>query len=173
MGRKEHPARPRDQRKKRKRTNVLPSLELFSGECFFATSASTRPEEVAAYMDDMAAFFGAKGYNRLVVFLDRNTAHQKKVAGLLEKALGERKAVTEVEFHHFPAYSPKLNVFEYAIHLIRLKVLNHADAQKDLRQFVGEIKVTCRKLLSTKQIVNILEHFEGLVKSNNLSPERE
>lgn len=95
------------------------------------------------------------------------------MVGLLEKALDQRKAAIEMEFHHFPAYSPKLNVVEYAIHLVRLKVLHHADAKKNLEQFVGEIEDTCKELLSAEQVINILEHIEELVKSNNLSPERE
>ncbi len=38
----------------------------------------------------------------------------------------------KVKFHLMAPYSPKLNLVEYAIHLIRQKVLHHADCKTSL-----------------------------------------
>lgn len=79
-------------------------------------------------------------------------------------------------FHHFAPYSPKLNVVEYAIHLIRLKILHHADYKTPLHQFQNLIQELCdhHKILNPQQIVNILCHIENLVPKNQIfSPERE
>lgn len=82
----------------------------------------------------------------------------------------------KVRFHLMAAYSPKLNLVEYAIHLIRQQVLHHADCQKSLCHFEAAIQQIChnQKLLSKEQIVNLLEHIESLVlQFANQSPKRE
>lgn len=73
----------------------------------------------------------------------------------------------EVKFHLMPAYSPKLNLVEYAIHLIRQKVLHHADCKTSLTEFESYIKRLCEqgKVLTKEQIINILEHIESLVSN--------
>ncbi len=82
----------------------------------------------------------------------------------------------QVDFHLMAAYSPKLNLVEYAIHLIRQKVLHHADSKMTLAQFEAAIEQACRngQLLSKDQIINLLEHIESLVlQYPNQSPKRE
>lgn len=63
------------------------------------------------------------------------------------------------------AYSPKLNLVEYVIHLIRQKVLHHADHKVNLEEFENKIKDCCKKqkIIDKEQIINILEHIETLV----------
>jgi hypothetical protein len=83
---------------------------------------------------------------------------------------------TQVRFHLMPAYSPKLNIVEYAIHLIRLRVLHHADCRASLAEFQERVKAACENgaILSKEQIINILGYIESLVpQSAPLSPERE
>lgn len=71
----------------------------------------------------------------------------------------------EVRFHLMAPYSPALNLVEYAIHLIRLRVLHHADCKRSLTDFETLVKELCdnQKVLTKDQIVNILEHIESLV----------
>lgn len=75
------------------------------------------------------------------------------------------KMTIKVSFHLMAAYSPKLNLVEYAIHLIRQKVLHHADCKNSLSQFQSYINELCdnQKILNKEQIVNILEHIESLI----------
>ena len=70
-----------------------------------------------------------------------------------------------VKFHLMAPYSPKLNLVEYAIHLIRQKVLHHADCKTSLAQFESYVKELCenQNLLSKEQIINILTHIENLI----------
>jgi hypothetical protein len=51
----------------------------------------------------------------------------------------------KVNFHLMAPYSPKLNLVEYAIHLIRQKVLHHADCKTSLTQFESYVKELCSK----------------------------
>lgn len=71
----------------------------------------------------------------------------------------------QVKFHLMAPYSPALNLVEYAIHLIRVKALHHADCKKSLPEFETYIKELCddQKILTKEQIINILEHIESLV----------
>lgn len=81
-----------------------------------------------------------------------------------------------VRLHLMPAYSLRINPVEYAIHLIRLKALHHADCKDSLSEFQRYVKDLCasRKILSKEQIINLLGHIEELIlKFVNLSPKRE
>ena len=68
-------------------------------------------------------------------------------------------------FHLMAAYSPKLNLVEYAIHLIRQKVLHHADHQLGLLEFETHIRALCDtgNIMNKEQIINTLEHIESLI----------
>ena len=104
-----------------------------------------------------------KGIEKLDIFLDRNSTHKTKMQTIFT-SLTENMAI-KTTFHLMAAYSPKLNLVEYAIHLVRQKVLHHADCKTDLIQFESYIKELCdnQKILSKEQIINILEHIETLV----------
>jgi hypothetical protein len=62
-------------------------------------------------------------------------------------------------------YAPKLNLVEYAIHLIRQKVLHHADSKKSIMDFENAVKELCniKKVINKNQIINILNHIEQLI----------
>lgn len=111
---------------------------------------------MAQYFTEVAQQCQDQGYQRLDVFLDRNPTHKAKMQQLFAQAtIGLN---IQVRFHLLPAYSPKLNLVEYAIHLIRQKVLHHADYKTTLSQFESHVKELCnnQKLLSKDQIMNIL-----------------
>lgn len=119
--------------------------------------------QVTQYLADLAAQCQAQGYNRLEVFLDRSTTHLGKMQNAFA-ALTQEMGI-EVSFHLMAPYSPTLNLVEYAIHLIRLKVLHHADCKRSVTEFKTLVKELCdnQKVLTKEQIVNILEHIESLV----------
>ena len=118
---------------------------------------------MADYLADLAAHCQAQGYNRLEVYLDRSTTHLGKMQNAFAALTKDMEI--EVGFHLMAPYSPTLNLVEYAIHLIRLKVLHHADCKRSLAEFETLVKELCdnRKVLTKEQIVNILEHIESLV----------
>lgn len=89
---------------------------------------------------------------------------------LYEQLALDRGLEVQMNFHLMAAYSPKLNLVEYAIHLIRQKLLHHADCKKDLEQFVSDVKELCEadeKLLTKEQIIKTLDYIKGLLYQNS------
>ena len=122
-----------------------------------------KSQQIAEYFADLATQYQARGYDKLDVFLDRNTAHKAKMQNIYASLTAQLQI--QVNFHLMAPYSPALNLVEYAIHLIRVKALHHADCKKSLPEFETYIKELCddQKILTKEQIVNILQHIESLV----------
>ena len=101
MGRKEHAACPRNERKKSERLNGLLAVDVLSAECFFSALAQTNAQTVAEYMADLARHYESLGYVKLRVFLDRNSTHLVKMRTHYESLSAGLGLV--LEFVHFPA----------------------------------------------------------------------
>jgi len=71
----------------------------------------------------------------------------------------------EVTFHYFPNYTPKLNIVEYLIHLIRQKWLHHADYKQRLETVEKKLAdhLHQRVFLPKENIINLLQHIQDLV----------
>lgn len=136
---------------------------MFTAEFCFRASPVAKSQQIAQYFADLATLYQAQGYDRLDVFLDRNSAHKAKMQAIFASLTTQLQI--QVKFHLMAPYSPALNLVEYAIHLIRVKVLHHADCKKSLPEFETYIKELCddQKILTKEQIINILEHIESLV----------
>lgn len=136
---------------------------MFTAEFCFQASPVARSQQIAQYFADLATQYQTRGYDRLDVFLDRNTAHKAKMQNIYASLTAHLQI--QVKFHLMAPYSPALNLVEYAIHLIRVKVLHHADCKKSLPEFEASIKELCddQKILTKEQIINILEYIESLV----------
>ena len=141
------------------------AIELFTAECFFQASKKANSETIALYFADLARLLQAKGFEKLDVFLDQNSTHKNKMQGLFKDLTAE--LTIKVRFHFIAAYSPKLNLVEYAIHLIRQKVLHHADCKKSLKDFEKYIESLCenQKIMTKQNIINVLCHIEELVSN--------
>lgn len=139
------------------------TIDILSADCFFQAKKHAKSEEIAQYFADLASNYQQNGFEQVDVFLDRNTTHKAKMQGLFANLTVN--LTIKVVFHLMAPYSPKLNLVEYAIHLIRQKVLHHADCKNSLAQFESYVKELCdnQKVLSKKQIINILAHIESLV----------
>lgn len=126
-------------------------------------SKRAKSEDIAHYFAHLAAHYQANGFEKLDIFLDRNSTHKAKMQALFNEST--TNFTIKTTFHLMAAYSPKLNLVEYAIHLIRQKVLHHASCKSSLAQFESNIKEICenQKLLNKEQIINILEHIESLI----------
>lgn len=138
-------------------------MDLFTAEFFFRASPVAKSQQIAEYFADLATRYQAQGYDRLDVFLDRNTTHKTKMQTVYASLTAELHI--QVKFHLMAPYSPALNLVEYAIHLIRVKALHHADWKKSLPEFEAHIKELCddQKILTKEKIINILVHIESLV----------
>jgi transposase len=119
--------------------------------------------EIAQYFADLSIDYEAKGFKKLHVFFDGNPTHKYKMKTLFAELMQDK--LIDVQFHFIAPYSPKLNLVEYAIHLIRLKVLHHADCKISLKEFVLKVKELCddQKILTKDQIINILEKIDSFV----------
>jgi len=121
-------------------------------------------------MADLAEHLQNRGFRKIELFLDRNSTHKSGMWKLYEQLAEDRGLEAQMNFHLMAAYSPKLNLVEYAIHLIRQKLFHHADCKKDLEEFVSDVKELCEadeKLLTKEQIINTLDHIKGLLYENS------
>lgn len=138
-------------------------MELFSGECFFQARQQAKTEQVAEYFSELAAYLHQQGYQHAHFFLDNNTTHQAAMRSIFQQQTSQLPL--QVTFHYFSTYSPKLNIVEYYIHLIRQKWLHHADyllrldtVEKKLVQYLHR-----QVFLPQENLINILQHIQNLV----------
>ncbi|CAN5859789.1 hypothetical protein BH24BAC1_BH24BAC1_41010 [soil metagenome] len=108
----------------------------------------------------------AQGYTRAHFLLDNNTTHKARMQSLFQHKSGHLPL--EASFPYFPKYSPKLNVVEYLIHLIRLKWLHHADFGQRLEAVEKKLvdRLHQRVFLPAAKIANILQHIQELILKN-------
>jgi transposase len=145
-----------------------------TADCYFQANKVAKTPQIAQYFADLATICTQKGIKRMEVFLDQNPTHKNKMKHYCAELT--QHLDIKIYFHFIAAYSPKLNLVEYAIHLIRQKVLHHADYKKTLDDFEIQIKQLCdnQKILNKEQIINILEHIENITpKNTNITPKRE
>lgn len=134
-----------------------------TAECYFQALKKAKAENVAQYFADLAKHFEDKGYTQAHIFFDRNPTHKNKMQTIYAGLTQDFKI--KMHFHLMAAYSPQLNLVEYVIHMVRQKILHHADHKKSLSEFEKIIKELCesKTLISEEQICNILVHIENLV----------
>jgi len=158
----------------RRRVNGMLAIDILSAEEYLWVNSHAQSDDVARYMAHLAADSLQEGYHKLEVVLDHNTTHKEKMKRIFKQEclqLGIDNKI-EVIFSYLPVYSPKLNIAEYAIHLLRQRCLHHRPygmTLEEIQQVLGE-ELASRTILSQKQIANLLHHIENLVdKSINLT----
>lgn len=105
----------------------------------------------------------AAGFSKAHIFLDNNPTHKQKMQDFFRtKAKGLE---IQVVFAYLPRYSPKLNLVEYLIHLVRQKCLHHADHKRDLKQVEKQLVELLhhKQFVPQYQLINILQHIQNLV----------
>lgn len=144
------------------------SINVESGEEYLWLSSHAQSDDVARYMAHLTLEMDRQGVERVEIMLDNNTTHKQKMQQLyaeeVEK-LGQehkRQIRTQLVFTFLPAYSPKLNLVEYAIRLLRLRCLHHRPFNMKMHQMEERIQreLQKQKLLTPQQILNILQHIE-------------
>lgn len=148
-----------------------------SGQEYLWLSSHAQSDDVARYMAHLTLEMDKLGVERLEIVLDQNTTHQQKMQQLCQEEITElsrqqkRKIKTELVFTYLPAYSPKLNVVEYAIHLLRQRCLHHRPYNMKMEQIEQLLtkELSTKQLLSSLQIMNILQYIEDQILCANLS----
>ena len=128
----------------RNKLNGFLCVDALSGEEFFRLSAGSKTEDVSQYLAELSWESAQLGYTYLCIILDNNPTHKRKMEEQLGLKLEEMEIAQKitVELLYTPAYSPKLNLVEYVIHLLRLRFLHHlplgitlADIECKLKKF--------------------------------------
>lgn len=160
------PEVPSDERTRNKLNGLL-GVDAQSGEEYFRLRSKAKTEEVSEYLAELCLDCVELGYTRLCIVLDNNPTHklkmQKQLAVHLEQ-MGLAPSI-EVEYLYLPSYSPKLNLVEYVIHLLRLRFLHHlpigttlAQIEQQLNQFLDS-----QQFLSPEQVQKTLNFIFSLV----------
>lgn len=148
-----------------------------SGQEYLWLSSHAQADDVASYMAHLTLEMDKLGVEQVEIVLDQNTTHKQKMQQryqeeLAQLSLLERKQIkTKVVFNYLPAYSPKLNLVEYAIHLLRQRCLHHRPYNMKMEQIEQRLteELAKKQLLSSLQIINILQYMEDLKNCTNLS----
>lgn len=151
----------------RKRANGLLSIDVLTGKEYLWLTSHAQSDDVARYMAHLAVDMTKEGMEQVEILLDRNTTHQRKMQALFKQEvhkLGLDKQI-KVIFTYLPAYSPKLNLVEYAIHLLRQDCLHHRPYGMKLVEIEQKLEQHLAKgaILTAQQVINILQHIEDLV----------
>lgn len=157
--------------KSRKRLNGMLSIDVESGQEYLWLSSHAQSDDVARHMAYLALEMDRQGVERVEILLDSNTTHKQKMQELYQQEVeqlskGNGKEIkTELVFTFLPAYSPKLNLVEYATHLLRLRCLHHRPYNMKMEEIEERIQreLLKQKLLTPQQIINILQHIEDEV----------
>jgi transposase len=160
------PEVPSDEKKKRDKTNGFLSVNAVSGEEFLVLHEDAKSENVASYFLLLCFKMLSLGYAHLIVFLDNNSTHKEKMIKMLNKLLSIFGIADQIkiEFIYTPSYSPKLNLAEYLIHQLRLRLLHHMPIGSTIDSITEKIEnfFENNQLQSPEQIHNTMQHIYGL-----------
>jgi transposase len=145
----------------------LLGVDALRGEEFFRLSPGSKTEDVSEYLVELCLDCVELGYTKLCIILDNNPTHKQKMQTQLAVHLQEMglvKAIT-VEYLYVPSYSPKLNLVEYVIHLLRLKFLHHLPVDTTLSQIEQQLEqfLASNQFLSAEQVQKTLNFIFSLV----------
>ncbi len=142
-------------------------MDAHSGEEYFRLSPQAKTEDVSEYLAELGLDCVELGYTQLCVILDNNPTHKLKMQSQLAvhlEQMGLAQSI-QVELMYLPSYSPKLNLVEYVIHLLRLRFLHHlpigttlAQIEQQLHQFLDS-----HQFLSAEQVQKTLNYIFSLV----------
>ncbi len=117
-----------------------------------------RSDSVAFSFHKVATELQKTGFQKVIFYLDQNPTHKNLMKYNI--ALLPKLDII-IEFQYIPAYSPKINIIEFLIHLIRLKKLHHAPHKRILKDIVVELNefLNLKSPFESDTIYNILDHI--------------
>lgn len=141
-------------------------VDAISGEEFFRLCPGSKTEDVSTYLAEFCLDCVELGYDQLCIILDNNPTHKQKMQSQLTlhlKQMGLTKSIM-VEYLYLPPYSPKLNLVEYVIHLVRLRFLHHLAIGTTLTQIEEQLVAffESNQFLSAQQVKNTLNYIFSL-----------
>jgi transposase len=153
--------------RKRNKLNGLLCVDAHSGEEYFRLSPQAKTEDISEYVAELCLDCVELGYHSLCIILDNNPTHKKKMQAQLATHLEQMglSSSIQVEFLYVPSYSPKLNLVEYVIHLLRLRFLHHLPVGTTLSQIEQKLNqfFDSQQFLSAEQVQKTLNFIFSLV----------
>ncbi len=144
----------------RNKLNGLLCVDALSGEEFFRLSQLAKTEDISLYFAQLCLDCVELGFDKVCIILDNNPTHKQKMQAQLMLHLQQMGLSNEstVEFLYLPSYSPKLNLVEYVIHLLRLRFLHHLPLGTTLAQIEQQLEqfLSAKQFLSAEQVQNTL-----------------
>jgi hypothetical protein len=140
---------------------------LAPGEEFLRLSPHAKTEDISLYLAEFCLDCVELGVSKICIILDNNPTHQRKMRVQLATHLQQMGLAQEitVEFLYVPPSSPKLNLVEYVIHLLRLRFLHHlplgttlVEIEQQLEQFLQS-----HQFLGSQQVRKTLNFIFSLV----------
>ena len=151
----------------RNKLNGLLCVDAHSGEEYFRLLPQAKTEDVSEYLAEFCLDCVELGYAQLCIILDRNPTHKLKMQAQLAVHLDQMGLAQsiQVEFLYLPSYSPKLNLVEYVIHLLRLRFLHHLSIGTTLAQIEQKLNqfLDSNQFLSAEQVQKTLNFIFSLV----------
>lgn len=153
------PLIPSDERQRHK-VNGLLCVDALTGEEFLRLSDKAKTEDVSLYLAQLCLDCIELGFEKLSIVLDNNTTHKQKMRRQLAehlKQMGLASAIS-LEFIYLPPYSPKLNLVEYVIHLLRLRFLHHLPIGTSLEKIEQQLQqfLQFHQFLTVEQVQKTL-----------------
>lgn len=142
-------------------------MDANSGEEFFRLTPQAKTEDISLYFAQLCLDCVELGFEKLCIILDNNPTHKQKMQAQLLlhlQQMGLFNHIT-VEFLYLPSYSPKLNLVEYVIALLRLRFLHHLPLGTTLMQIEQQLEtfLSANQFLSAAQVQNTLNFIFSLV----------
>lgn len=156
-----------DESQKRERLNGLLAVDAITGEEFLRLSPTSKTEDIAAYIGELCKDCVKNKVKILSLIMDNNSTHKQKLRNYLHVELmasGIREEI-KVEFIYTPSYSPKFNLAEYLIHLLRLRLLHHLPIRTSLEEIETRLQefFKTQQLQTPIQIANTIKHIYSLI----------
>jgi len=151
----------------RHKLNGFLCVDALTGEEFFRLSPHAKTEDISLYLAELCLECVELGVSKLCIILDNNPTHQHSYAASVGDPLQQMGLAQEItlEFLYMPPYSPKLNLVEYIIHLLRLRFLHHLPLGTTLVQIEQQLEqfLQSHQFLGSQQVRKTLNFIFSLV----------
>jgi len=125
-------------------------------------------ENVADYFHHLASDTKQAGYRLLTVIIDNNSMHKDKMRYELWLRMHEQHDLDgfRVRFMDTPRYSPEMNLAEYIIHQLRLRLFHHLPYRPKIDELCQNIRNSLKKkqLQTKEQIQATINHILKLAQ---------
>jgi DDE superfamily endonuclease len=141
----------------------LLAVDAQTGEEHIDFAQKLNAETVATYFTQLAHDAKQAGYTLLTVIIDNNSIHKDKMRYDLWLRVREHDQFDEfrIRFIDTPRYSPELNLAEYIIHQLRLRLFHHMPSRSKMDELCETIQTSLKKkqLQTKEQIQATIQHI--------------